>query len=88
MNAIDFWKRVNKRIKELNITQESLCSDLGINLGTFKQQITHARFPSVDSALKIAQALGVSVEYLVTGKETDGKKQLLEEMQSVIDRFS
>lgn len=88
MNATDFWKRINKRIKELNITQETLCSDLQLNLGTFKQQITHSRFPTVDTAYKIAQALGVSVEYLVTGKETDGKKQLLKEMQSVIDRFS
>ena len=88
MNAIDFWKRINKRIKELNITQESLCSDLGINLGTFKQQITHARFPSVDSAFKIARALGVSVEYLVTGEDTDEKSKILKEMQSVIDRFS
>lgn len=88
MNAIDFWKRVNKRIKELNITQESLCSDLGINLGTFKQQITHARFPSVDSAFKIAQALGVSVEYLVTGEETDGKKQFIEALKNFIDAHS
>ena len=84
MNATDFWKRINKRIKELNITQETLCSDLQLNLGTFKQQITHSRFPTVDTAYKIAQALGVSVEYLVTGRETNPAAETLEKIKALL----
>lgn len=88
MDEKEFWKRVNKRIKELNITQEALCKDLGINLGTLRQQITHSRYPSVDIAFRFAQALGVSVEYLVTGTESDKKSELIDEIKSLINRYS
>jgi len=35
--------------------------------------IANSSMPSADAAVSIAQALGVSVEYLVTGKEVNSK---------------
>lgn len=88
MDAKTFWNNVKPLIKQRNKTQESLAAELNIPFGTFQGWIAKSILPDVVSAYKIARALGVSVEYLVTGKEADGKKQLLKEMQSVIDRFS
>ena len=87
MDAKTFWNNVKPLIKQRNKTQESLAAELNIPFGTFQGWIAKSILPDVISASKIARALGVSVEYLVTGEETDGKKQLLKEMQSVFDRF-
>lgn len=69
MNAEQFWNNVKPLIKQQNKTQESLASELNIPFGTFQGWITYKRLPDVVSAYKIAQALGTTVEYLVTGKQ-------------------
>lgn len=44
--------------------------ETGIKSGTFGSWFKRGdTYPSVDNALKIAKALGVSVEFLMTGKE-------------------
>lgn len=44
--------------------------------------------PSADAAVKIAQALGVSVEYLVTGEELSAEKSSLgAEILGLIQKF-
>ena len=37
---------------------------------------THNAMPSAEAAVAIARALGVSVEYLVTGQESGGNKSI------------
>jgi transcriptional regulator with XRE-family HTH domain len=61
----DFWERVKHRIKEENTTQEWVASKSGINFGTFNNWIYHNRLPDVFQAQRIAETLGVTVEYLV-----------------------
>jgi transcriptional regulator with XRE-family HTH domain len=47
----------------------------GVNRRTIDNYLsTHKCLPSAESAVKIAQTLGVSVEYLVTGQESKGKQ--------------
>jgi transcriptional regulator with XRE-family HTH domain len=51
-----------------------LVKELAAKSGVNKHSIDHylskrGQMPTVQAAVKIAQALGVSVEYLVTGKE-------------------
>lgn len=54
----------NMTVKELSIAS-------GIKKQTLDNYLsTHNSIPSVEVAVKIAQALNVSVEYLVTGKDT------------------
>jgi transcriptional regulator with XRE-family HTH domain len=55
-----------------------LVKELSVKTGIKKYTIdnylsTHSCTPSAEAAVKIAQALGVSVEYLVTGHETRHK---------------
>lgn len=88
MDANTFWSNVKPLIKSKKITQQVLADDIGISFNTLQSWITKDRLPDVVSAFKIAQALGVSVEYLVTGKETDGKKQILEDLKNFIDAHS
>lgn len=85
---LDFWQNVKTLIKNKNTKQQAVADIAGISLLTMRGWITHDRLPDVVSAFKIAQALGVSVEYLVTGKETDGKKQILEDLKNFIDAHS
>ena len=48
----------------------------GVNKRTLDQYLSSAaKMPSAENAVKIASALGVSVEYLVTGQETDPNNQ-------------
>jgi transcriptional regulator with XRE-family HTH domain len=71
MNADAFWDHVKPLIKAQKITQESLAKNLDIPFGTFQGWIARHTLPDVVSAYRIAQALGVSVEYLVTGNEPE-----------------
>lgn len=85
---LDFWQNVKTLIKNKNTKQQAVADIAGISLLTMRGWITHDRLPDVVSAYKIAQALGVSVEYLVTGKEVDGKKQFIEDLKNFIDAHS
>jgi transcriptional regulator with XRE-family HTH domain len=67
-----FWVRVNYLIKSKKTKQEILVSSCGISIQTLRGWITKKRYPGTPESYRIAQALGVSVEYLVTG-EAPGK---------------
>ena len=69
-NSLTFWMNVNALIKNKRITQDILCQQTGISINTLKGWISKEILPRVDEAVKIAQALNVSVEYLVTSRET------------------
>lgn len=68
---MDFWNNVKTLIKNQRTTQEKLCKSCGISLSTFVSWIHNSRLPDVENAYKIASALNTSVEYLVTGRESD-----------------
>ncbi len=65
---IDFWKRVRTHITG-DITQTWLARELGVAQNTLSGWIQRDSIPRADKAQAIASALGVTVEYLVTGKE-------------------
>lgn len=70
-DAKEFWERVNALIKEKNITQTSLSTVCGFNARRIQNLSGSARWPDAVEASKIALALGTSVEYLVTGSESN-----------------
>jgi transcriptional regulator with XRE-family HTH domain len=54
---------------------KELATATGISRHTLDNYLnTRKRMPTADVAVKIAQALGVSVEYLVTGEENEPDK--------------
>ena len=67
MDDLDFWDRVKILIKQNKTTQENLANSANMNFSNMKQQIFYKRLPDAAQAARIAQALGTSVEYLVTG---------------------
>lgn len=66
---MEFWIRLKALMKSQKITQEKLCKTCDISLATFVSWIHNNRLPDLLSAIKIAQTLGTTVEFLVTGKE-------------------
>lgn len=55
-----------------DIKQKELSEKTGISINTIRNYINgHNAIPSAELAVKIANVLGVSVEYLVTGKNPD-----------------
>ena len=71
MDIIAFWQRVKTLIKAHNVNQEKFAAHIGIPLSTLKGWMYHNRIPDVGCAYAIAAALGVTVDYLVFGKEKD-----------------
>ncbi|MDR1399535.1 MAG: helix-turn-helix domain-containing protein [Treponema sp.] len=65
--ALLFWERVNKTIKTRGQKQEWLAEQTGIKYQTLRSWVSKDILPRVDDAVKIAQALEVSVEYLLEG---------------------
>lgn len=77
-NAEDFWNRVG-RLLVGDLTQKWLSHETGINPSTLSTWRIKNRSPHAHEAVAIAQALGVSVEYLVTGKDDYEDKRDLQE---------
>lgn len=67
---MDFFERVKMLVKaKTSLTLMSFITELGIDYEKYRSSIRYNNLPRADEALKIAQALNVSVEYLVLGKE-------------------
>jgi transcriptional regulator with XRE-family HTH domain len=76
-----FWKRVKELIRAHRISQENFAAYVGMNYNTFKSCLYFDRIPDVLTGHRMATALGVSLEYLITGDNgkamEDRKKQTL-----------
>ena len=66
----NFWERVVDELDFLGITRTYLATTCNFSLTNIGQGIKLGSTPSAETAVKIAQVLGVSVEYLVNGTET------------------
>ncbi|CEM60475.1 conserved hypothetical protein [Treponema phagedenis] len=75
---LDFWIRVKDLIKEQNTTQDKIATQINERADNFSRWIQKDRLPDAEQSYKIADALGVSVEYLVTGKEKDNLPKITE----------
>ena len=83
MDIDAFWSRVKILIKAHNVDQKKFAAHIGIPLDTLKGWIYHKRIPDVGTAYDIAAALGVSLDYLVFGKENDTTEQDKKKRSSV-----
>ena len=81
-----FWTRVKRELKAHKISQLKFAEYVGINPYTFRGWIQYNRMPDAVSTCDIADALGVTMEYLVKGKagaaEEDRMKQVEERKSS------
>ena len=73
----DFWKRVDEELDYKGMNRKALSKEVGFSVGNVGKRIQLGSSPSADTAVKIAQVLGVSVEYLVNGtnKSTENNQE-------------
>jgi transcriptional regulator with XRE-family HTH domain len=71
-----FWGRVKILMKAHKISQEKFAAYIGVNFCTFRDWLRYNRMPDIYTAYDIADALGVSIDCLVRGK--DGTRISLE----------
>ena len=66
---MDFVERIDQKLKEKNLKRAAMLEDIGIDTSIMTAWKKRGTIPSGDICLKIAEYLGVSVEWLVRGKE-------------------
>jgi transcriptional regulator with XRE-family HTH domain len=69
MKAEFFWKMVKKEVERQQTSFEWLYRKTRIPKGTFSSWKNRSIIPRADEAFRIAEALKVSVEYLLTGAD-------------------
>lgn len=88
---LDFWLRVKDRLDYKGITQKDLAAKVGESYNTLQSWINRDRLPNAEQAVRIADAVSSSVEYLVTGKSTVGKTdhaKTIELLKEAIDNLT
>ena len=61
-----------------------MCADLGMSIYTLRSSISKQVLPRVDVAKTIADYLGTSVDFLLTGKESNEYKERLDNLKDSI----
>lgn len=66
-----FWDRLEQALRENNITAAELSRKIGVASSVVNSWKMRDSIPRADIAVKTAEALGTTVEYLITGKYDD-----------------
>jgi len=83
---MSFFDRVKDLAKKnTTLTLRAFIESLGINYETYYSGRGRGTLPRADEALAIAQALGVTVEYLVSGEHPDSNPSYLDALKSIRD---
>ncbi len=86
---MSFWENVEILRKQQNTTYRWLALKMGVSETTVSSMRKANTEPRAGQAVKIAEALNTTVEYLVTGKESlylYKYKKLKDEIISVIEK--
>ena len=78
-----FWARVDYLLKLKRKSLTDLCNDCGIGYSAVNSQRTRGSLPKIGQIYAMAQYLGTSIEFLLSGKEPDYK--LPEKLQIIVD---
>ena len=82
-----------ENLKSELLYQDMLVKDLAVKTGISRHTLDNylnvrENMPTADVAVKIAQALGVTVEYLITGEESQTEKSMYgTEIRALIQNF-
>lgn len=88
--------RLRQKIIALGITQSTLCKQTNLSKNAMSNYINGNRIPDTTAIYKLSKALSVSVEWLLTGKETvqaeppcncDSEKSFADEEIALISAF-
>ena len=89
VGSMGFKENLKSELAYQNILVKELATMSGIGKATLNNYLSARGYmPSANAAVKIARALGVSVEYLVTGEENgSGKASMGPEIRSLVQNF-
>ena len=87
MNGIDFVYRIDNELAKKNISRVKMSEDIGLPKHLVAQWKQRGTIPSADIAFKIAQYLGTTVEYLVTGTESNEYKNKYDYLKSSMQKL-
>lgn len=82
---MDFYERVKNLVKDnTELTLRAFIESLGINYDSYNGQKRYNNLPRADEAVKIAEALNTSVEFLVSGNTPTFPKDELKEKAAAL----
>lgn len=90
---MSFRNRLREEISYKGFTIKELSAKVGVSNSTFLSYVdARGVLPNVETAVKIAKALDVSVEYLVTGENSNKNVNIQEnrdkkEILHIIEKF-
>ncbi len=67
-NGMELWDRIQQLIEEKHTTQDWVAGKTGRRPDSFRRMRSKNTLPDAEEIIKIAKALGVTAEYLVTGE--------------------
>ncbi len=83
-----FKENLRREMEFQDIKQKELSELTGISVNTLRNYINgHNALPNIDSAIKIATALKVSVEYLATGAEEHDTEENYKQRRKLLADF-
>ncbi|OHT25832.1 DNA-binding protein [Providencia stuartii] len=89
--SIEIGKRVLQIRQSMNLNQRDFASLLGVSTGGVSQVESGKAMPGGDFLLKIHQALGVDITWLLTGMSTNPKSvftpSLPPDKQALVDAY-
>ena len=71
MSNDTFWGRVKPLIKAHKMTQKQFAEHIGVSVNTFSGWIRYKRIPDTATAYDMAVVLGVTLNYLLGGREAE-----------------
>ncbi|MBQ1197761.1 MAG: helix-turn-helix transcriptional regulator [Treponemataceae bacterium] len=83
-----FWNRVDNELEFLGKNRTYLANKCGFTVANIGKGIKLGSTPSAETAVKIAQVLGVSVEYLVNGVDSSFPKTLKPEVAEIVEEIN
>lgn len=92
---LQFWTNVKDELEYNLLTQKDLAESINISYNTLQSWITKDRLPDAENAVKIAEKLNTTVEYLVTGKTSLHTKEqsrkiisaLKKDINALVDKY-
>ena len=83
-----FWNRVDIELEYLGKNRTYLANKCGFTVANIGKGIKLGSTPSAETAVKIAQVLGVSVEFLVNGVDSSFPKTLKPEVAEIVEEIN
>lgn len=88
--GFEIVKRIDFALEKKGLKRVSLARAIETRESTITSWSTRGSIPAADTAIRIAQFLGVSVEWLITGEDPDNltpdERQLLDKYRIIDER--